>query len=327
MNGSTGRRCDSADARVVPEKAAREPFLDEVPEGEDRWFRSVARPDHDEGDGVAGAEGDEDDGGFWGWGGDGFGDDADAGTGLDIAEDGINEAWGMADSGIETGGGGGGHDGVVGAGAFAAREDDDRFAGELVPGEGGSSGPAVVAGQGGAESFLAEDEMLEREGLVGEDRAGEADREPPVGDHFPDPLGGAFFEVNGHPRVAAAVFGEDPPEERAGGRADIAEPEFAFFAGGGAPDAAEGLFETFEKDAGFLEKHGAGGGEAGGPPVAVDEADAEVGLKLLDGAAQGGLGDAEASGGAGETEVFGDGLEIAQVAEIHGGRWVDAGMA
>ena len=153
---------------------------------------------------------------------------------------------------------------------------------------------------------------------MGDDGSGEADGEAATGDHFPDTFGGAFFEDDGDAGEAAAIFEEEGAEEGSSGRADVAETEFAVFAGGGAADAAEGFFESIEEEAGFFKEGGACGGEADAAAVAVHEAAAEFEFKFLDGAAKGGLGDAEFAGRFREAEFLGDGLEVAEVAEVHG---------
>jgi hypothetical protein len=50
---------------------------------------------------------------------------------------------------------------------------------------------------------------------------------------------------------------------------------------------------------------------------AVDQWAAEGVFEVLDGPAEGGLGDAHGLGGANETAVFGEGNEVAQLAEVH----------
>lgn len=153
---------------------------------------------------------------------------------------------------------------------------------------------------------------------MGYDGSGEADGEAATGDHFPDAFGGAFFEDDGDAGEAVAIFEEEGAEKGASGGADVAETEFAVLAGGGTADAAEGFFESIEEEAGFFEEGGACGGEADAAAVSVHEAAAEFEFKFLNGAAEGGLGDAQFAGGFGEAEFLGDGLEVAEVAEVHG---------
>ena len=290
--------------------------FDEGAEGDDGGVVAVFGPDHDEGDGLAGGEGEKFEAGVEGE--DAFGDDADAGAGFGVLEDGADEAGGVGDAGGESSFLAGGEDGVVGAGAFAAGEEDDGLVGEFFPGEGGFLSEGVLGGNDGAEGFLTEGEGFQVECFMGDDGSGEADGEAAAGDHFPDAFGGAFFEDDGDAGEAVAIFEEEGAEEGASGGADVAESEFAVLTGGGAADAAEGFFESIEEEAGFFEEGGACGGEADAAAVAVHEAAAEFEFKFLDGAAEGGLGDAEFAGGFGEAEFLGDGLEVAEVAEVHG---------
>jgi hypothetical protein len=303
-------------SKMGPEGLGLEVGFDEGAEGDDGGVVAVFGPDHDEGDGVMRGEGEEFEAGIEGE--DAFGDDADAGAGFGVLEDGADEAGGVGDAGGEAGFLAGGEDGVVGAGAFAAGEEDDGLVGEFLPREGGLLSEGVLGGNDGAEGFLTQGEGFQVECFMGDDGSGEADGEAAAGDHFPDAFGGAFFEDDGDAGEAVAIFEEEGAEEGASGGADVAEAEFAVLAGGGAADAAEGFFESIEEEAGFFEEGGACGGEADAAAVAVHEAAAEFEFKFLNGAAEGGLGDAEFAGGFGEAEFLGDGLEVAEVAEVHG---------
>jgi len=69
--------------------------------------------------------------------------------------------------------------------------------------------------------------------------------------------------------------------------------------------------------AGVLQHHLAFGGGRQGFIGAVDEGAAKGLFEVLDGAAEGRLGDAHGFGGADETAVFGEGDEVAQLAEVH----------
>ncbi len=117
--------------------------------------------------------------------------------------------------------------------------------------------------------------------------------------------------------VSASVFGEDATEEMAGGGTDVTDAEFALFALGGATDGFEGGLVLLEEGAGFAEENGAGIGETHSLAVPVEEEGIELVFHLLDGATEGGLGDAQAGGGFGEAEFFGDGDEVSQLAEVH----------
>jgi hypothetical protein len=60
-------------------------------------------------------------------------------------------------------------------------------------------------------------------------------------------------------------------------------------------------------------------GEADGAAEAVEEAAAEFGFEFLDLLGEGGLGDVAFFGGTGEGRSVGDGAEVAELVEFHGG--------
>ncbi len=247
-----------------------------------------------------------------------FGHDADPGARLDVGHHGSDHAWGLGEAGEDAGAAAPGDDGVVEAHAFAAGEDDEGLAGQLFPWHAAPRGEGMAHWDDDAERLGPEEGGLKAAGFKADDGAGDGGGEAALGDHFPDALGSALLEVNGDEGITPLVFGKEAPEEWGGGRADVAEAKFALLAGGGAADAADGFVPLLEEEGGFVEKDRAGRGEADVVAAALEDFGAEGGLELLDGAAEGGLGDAEAAGRAGETEILRDGAEILQVPEFHG---------
>lgn len=277
------------------EGAGFQPCLDENAEGFGLRGEGGFLPREDEGHGDVWDEGGEGEGG--GVGDDAFGDDAEADAGFDVGEDGADEAWGAGEDGRESGVSATGEDGVVDADAFTACEDDEFFSFEGVPGEGFAFCERVLGWGDDAERFFAEGEGVEAE-IAGEGNgAGESEGEASVCDHFPDAFGGSFFEEERNFWMEAPVFCEEAAEEVASWRADVADTEFAFFAAGGTLDGLEGGLVLFEQGSGFCEEGGSCLGEAHAFAVPVEEDGAEVLFHFLDGAAEGGLSDAESRGG------------------------------
>lgn len=224
-------------------------------------------------------------------------DDANAGSGFSVLQDGADEAGGVGDTGSETGLFAGGEDRVVRSSAFAAGKENDGLAGEFFPGERGFRSEGMMDGNDGTEGFLTEGEGFEIEGFVGDDRAGESHGETTAGDHFPDPFRSAFFENDSDPREALPVFQKQRSEEGASRGADVAEAEFTVFTGGGPADSAQRFFQTVEKEAGLLEQSRTCGGKANAAPIPVHEAAGEFEFEFLNGATQCGLGDAQSACG------------------------------
>jgi hypothetical protein len=100
------------------------------------------------------------------------------------------------------------------------------------------------------------------------------------------------------------------------GGADEPDAEEADLAAADAAGLVEVLLDVAESAAGALEEDLAGAGEADGAGGASEEGVAEDILELADLLGEGWLGEVEALGGATEVELFGDGYEVAQVAEF-----------
>ena len=174
-----------------------------------------------------------------------------------------------------------------------------------------------MGGHDDAETFLVQSDRSQADGFVHKNRPSEGSGKPAPGHHFPHTFGSTFFEVDRNERETLTIFAEEGAEERLSGRADVAEAEFAFFAGGGAAHAAGDIVNLIQKEANFLEKNRAGWGEADHVTRALKNLRAERTFKLLDGAAQSGLRDVKAFRRFREAQFFGNGLEVAKVAQIH----------
>jgi len=112
-----------AESGAVAEFAGVFPFEDEFAEALDGGRVFVFLPDQDKGNALDGFEEDETEAGTLG--DDGFGDDADAGTGFDVAHDCADEARGMGQARANACAAATGDYGIVEAHAFAAGEDDE----------------------------------------------------------------------------------------------------------------------------------------------------------------------------------------------------------
>lgn len=70
--------------------------------------------------------------------------------------------------------------------------------------------------------------------------------------------------------------------------------------------------------AGFEKEGFTGGGESDGMGLAFEEGLADVVFEGFDLSAEGGLGEEDGPGSAGDVPGFGDGDEVAQLAQFHG---------
>ena len=101
------------------------------------------------------------------------------------------------------------------------------------------------------------------------------------------------------------------------GRSDEAEAQLTFVACRRALHFADGFVEVLEQDADLVQQHPACGGQGDRAAVAVEQHHAELVFQFLHGATQRGLGDVEALRGLRVAQLFGHGLEITQMPEIH----------
>ena len=124
-----------------------------------------------------------------------------------------------------------------------------------------------------------------------------------------------FADMDAYPRVALAegareagarllgAVGEDP--DREGGRSRRGR------------DPVPGAVGLLQQGARLVVQRGSGGGEGDPSGGAVQQEGAEVGLQLLDGAAQRRLGHVQARRGAPEMAFFRDRHEVTEQAKVH----------
>ena len=243
--------------------------------------------------------------------------DTDAGMSLHVTHDGANEARGMREAGRDTGATASRDDGVMQTHAFAPGEDDERLAGEHSPGDRATFGEGMRGGHHDAKTLLVEHDGAEAEGLVGHDWPSDRGGKPAFGDHFPNALRSAFFQVDSDARVALSILAQETSKKGLGRRPDITQAQLAFFAGGSAANAPHGFLPLFQQERAFPKEHGPRRGETDVMAGAFEHGGPEGAFQLLDGAAQGGLSDAKAPGSAGVAQVLRDGLEVSEVAQFH----------
>ena len=140
------------------------------------------------------------------------------------------------------------------------------------------------------------------------------------GDGLEDGAGGHFVKAEFDAGVFAVEgaddFGEIAEHEGRGG----SDGELAYFTVGGAADGLEGQVGFGEDGAGAIAQEFAGRGKAGGAGGAFEQAAVEAGFENLNVSGKGWLGDVEAEGGAAKVEFFGDGEEVAEMAEFDPGQ-------
>ena len=86
---------------------------------------------------------------------------------------------------------------------------------------------------------------------------------------------------------------------------------------GGVAELALALVDLAERPVGPGQEHRAEPVELNPPSAAVEERDAEFGLEARDRPAQRGLGDVQLGRGPAHVLVAGDGLEVAQLEQVH----------
>jgi len=175
----------------------------------------------------------------------------------------------------------------------------------------------VSGGDNDAETLFLQRDGSEADFFVDEDRAGESGGKTTFCDHFPDTLGRAFLEVDGDAGETLAVIAEECTKERLGRRADVAEAKFAFLAGGGATDAAGDIIDLVEEETNLVEEDRSRRGEAHHVASSLQNISPQGAFELLNGTAESWLSDVQAFRGLGEAKLFGHGLKITEVAEVH----------
>jgi hypothetical protein len=114
-----------------------------------------------------------------------------------------------------------------------------------------------------------------------------------------------------------AEFADQAGQARIHGRGDIADDEMPFLGQHGARHHRSRFVHFRQQLVGLIVEQPSGDGQAQRPFVAVEQNGAKLGLKLLDLAAERGLGDVQAFGGAGKIALIGDHDEVAKLAQIH----------
>lgn len=117
---------------------------------------------------------------------------------------------------------------------------------------------------------------------------------------------------------AAAKDGEPAGEEEAAADKRQAEAQDVLAQAAHFLELGAEVVALGEDGFGFLEHEFAGGGEPILAADAVQQLKVQLVFELLNGLADGGLGDVEAAGGAGETAFADHGDECFQGAELHG---------
>ena len=217
---------------------------------------------------------------------------------------------------VEAGAVAGGDGGIAEAVAVAEKEEwITAKIGEL---QRGAAGEFVIFRQSGVEAFGEERMSVEFVAAYGKGEDGEIhgagaetikkNRSDFFGDGEMD-LGKFAGEGGEALRKPIGSNGGDGADDDGAGFGLQALGELVFGAG-----------EFVENGAGAGEKGFAEVGEANGASKAVEEAAAEFGFELLDLLGERGLRDVALFGGAGEGAGVGDGGEVAELMEFHGGR-------
>jgi hypothetical protein len=125
-----------------------------------------------------------------------------------------------------------------------------------------------------------------------------------------------FMKVKTHAGVGGAILTEDGGQGGEHGRADEADVEGADFSAANAAGLFDVAMDIAEGALGAFEEVLAGGGEADGARGAVEERVAKDLFELADLLGERRLGEVETLGGTAEVQLFGDGDEVAEVAEL-----------
>jgi hypothetical protein len=113
--------------------------------------------------------------------------------------------------------------GVVQHDPLASGEDNQRFAFQASPGQPRFSLPRVGRGNHDSETFPAEHDGVEPQFFRERYRAGQAEREAPLGNHLPHPLRGGLLEMQRNLGEKPAVLGKKSPKKGLGRWANVAE--------------------------------------------------------------------------------------------------------
>jgi hypothetical protein len=244
-----------------------------------------------------------------------FGDEGDAHAGTDHGEKTGEMAAFEDNARVEAGAVAGGDGGI--AEAVAVAEKEEWIAAEIGELQRGAAGELVCFRQGGVEAFGEERVGVEFVAADGEGEDGKIDGagakaiEENRSDFFGDGEMN-FWKFAGEGCEAL----RKPVRSDSGNCADDYGSGFGLQAFG---ELVLGAGKFVEDGAGAREKGFTEVGEANGAAEAVEEAAAEFGFELLDLLGKRGLGDVAFFGGAGEGAGVGDGGEVAELMEFHGG--------
>ena len=195
-----------------------------------------------------------------------------------------------------------GEDFVVQPRAFAPRENDQRLPREILPAKRLSSSPLVAVRNGGAQTLIAQLHALHAERGMRKHRARQSGVQPAFRDHFRDAFRRALFQVHGD-------FLWQTNEKSA---------DYSFNKSHAACyGLIEQLVQPLEDQPGVIQERLPGGGQAHDAPRAREQFDADFLLEFLDRPAQRGLDDVQPPRRAREAQLLGDGLKVAEMAEIH----------
>lgn len=226
----------------------------------------------------------------------------------------------LRDGGGEAGATAGGHHFVKERGADVAGEKHERVGAELGEAEGAFG---EIVGDDG-DKRVGPDEM----GVyawVFVAAADEAEAGGAGGDGLENGAGCHFVKTEIDAREFAAEGANDFREVAEHERGSGGDGELALFAGGCAANRLEGKARFGEEGAGAVPEEFAGWGETGGAGGAFEEAAIQAGFENLDVAREGWLRDVEPERGAAEVELFGDGHEVAEMAEFCTGSAANGG--
>jgi hypothetical protein len=148
--------------------------------------------------------------------------------------------------------------GIVRACALTTSQDDQGLSHELFPWQRGKLGPRVIHRYGGTEFFLPQQQRLQTEHFMRKHGTCQTDGQAPFRHHFPHTLRRALFQNHRHAWEAFAVFLKETGKEHARGRADVAEPQFAFLAFGSTAHAPQRLVQAFKNQTRLVQQHGTG---------------------------------------------------------------------
>ena len=121
-------------------------------------------------------------------------------------------------------------------------------------------------------------------------------------------------------RKQTAVLSQESSQKELGGRADIAESEFALFTCGRPPDARQRFIPALQEQTAFAKQGGPRRGQPHIMPGALQDRSVELSLDLLNRPGQCRLSHTEAAGRPRIAQFLRNRLEVAQVTQVHSNR-------